>query len=185
MPNDANDRQIGYGKPPTDFQWGKGTSGNNKGRPRGSKNTLTLLNKLANQEIKITQNGKPIKISKKAAAIMQALNKAAQGDVAALKTLMPHLLMADEKSERKDTYINFESSQFNMAIIWIVEAFSVAMQKTHKIDDETQRQVFVLLYQMFQNLFKEFDLILNDPKWTIDNSPPNPLTAHKIITDQG
>ena len=57
--------------------------------PRGSKNTLNLLNKLANQEIKITQNGKALKISKKAAALMQALNRAAQGDVKVLKTLMP------------------------------------------------------------------------------------------------
>lgn len=184
MLNDADSRKVGYGNPPTDFQWGKGTSGNKKGRPRGSKNTLNLLNKLANQEIKITQNGKPIKISKKAAAIMQALNKAAQGDVKVLKTLMPHLLRADEKFEKEYTYINFESPQFNMAMIWVVEAFNVAMCETHNIDDETKRQVFGLLYQMFQNITKDFDLILNDPKLTLDNIPPNPLISHRTIKNQ-
>ena len=175
---------IGYGQPPVGFQWQKGTSGNPRGRPKGTKNTLTILNQLANQEINIMQNGKPIKITKKAAAIMQALNKAVQGDVKALKTLMPHLLQADEKLEKKYTYINFESPQFNMAMTWVVDAFDVAMSRTKNIDEETKRYVFGLLGQMFQNLVKDFNLILNDPKWSPLNTPPNPLIGYREVRNE-
>lgn len=91
--------EVGFCKPPAHSRWEKGKSANPKGRPRGSKNTLTLLNMLANEEISIVQNGKTIKLPKKAAALLQAINMAAKGDKKALAILLPHLLAADVKAE--------------------------------------------------------------------------------------
>ncbi len=56
---------VGYGKPPLHSRFQKGKSGNAKGRPKGSCNTLKLLNDVLEQKITITQDGKQVKISKK------------------------------------------------------------------------------------------------------------------------
>ncbi|MCD4784765.1 MAG: DUF5681 domain-containing protein [Candidatus Eremiobacteraeota bacterium] len=91
--------EIGYGKPPKDHQFKPGESGNNKGRPKGSKNTYTLLNEILNQKIAIKENGETMRISKKVAILMQLVNKGVKGDIRAIQTLFPHLIFADMKEE--------------------------------------------------------------------------------------
>ena len=51
---------VGYGKPPLHSRFQKGKSGNTKGRPKGSCNTLKLLNDVLEQKITITQASKNI-----------------------------------------------------------------------------------------------------------------------------
>lgn len=60
---------VGYGKPPLHSRFQKGKSGNAKGRPKGSCNTLKLLNDVLEQKITIVQEGKQVKISKKLAML--------------------------------------------------------------------------------------------------------------------
>ena len=48
---------VGYGKPPLHSRFQKGKSGNAKGRPKGSCNTLKLLNDVLEQKITIVQEG--------------------------------------------------------------------------------------------------------------------------------
>ncbi|MCD4784870.1 MAG: DUF5681 domain-containing protein [Candidatus Eremiobacteraeota bacterium] len=91
--------EIGYGKPPKDHQFRPGESGNQKGRPRGSKNTYTLLNEILSQKIAIKENGETMKISKKAAMLIQLVNKGVKGNIRAIQTLFPHLIFADMKEE--------------------------------------------------------------------------------------
>lgn len=94
-----NEYEIGYGKPPKDQQFKKGASGNPNGRPKGSKNTYTLLQEILNQELEVVENGKTIKISKKTAMLLQLTNKGVKGDIKAIATLLPHMLLADAKEE--------------------------------------------------------------------------------------
>ena len=98
----GKDYEIGYGKPPKEKQFKEGQSGNSKGRPKGSKNVYTLLEEILNQKIALKENGKDIKISKKAAMLMQLTNKAIKGDVRAISVLFPHILTADLKMEEKE-----------------------------------------------------------------------------------
>ena len=42
---------VGYGKPPLHSRFQKGKSGNAKGRPKGSCNTLKLLNDVLEQKL--------------------------------------------------------------------------------------------------------------------------------------
>lgn len=94
-----NEYEIGYGKPPKDQQFKKGASGNPNGRPKGSKNTYTLLQEILNQNLEVVENSKTINISKKAAMLLQLVNKGVKGDIKAITALLPHMLSADAKEE--------------------------------------------------------------------------------------
>ncbi len=99
----AEDYEVGYGKPPKNSQFKPGNSGNKKGRPKGSKNTYTLLVEILGQKINVKkEDGQTIKISKKAAMLTQLVNKGVKGDIKAIATLLPHMLVADMKEEDRE-----------------------------------------------------------------------------------
>jgi len=93
---------IGYGKPPKETRFKRGKSGNRTGRPKGTKNTYTLLNEILGQKITVEANGRQLRISKKMAMLTQLVNKGVNGDIKAISTLLPHILMADIKEEDKE-----------------------------------------------------------------------------------
>ncbi len=92
--------ELGYMKPPKSGQFKPGQSGNPKGRPSGSKNTYKLLDDIVNEKVQITKNGRPVRISKKQAMLLQVVNKAVQGDLKALQTLLPMMTAADDRNEQ-------------------------------------------------------------------------------------
>jgi len=98
----AENYEIGYGKPPKNSKFKPGQSGNKNGRPKGTKNTYTLLNKILDQKISIKENGQNLKISKKTAILTQLVNKGIKGDIKAISTLLPHMLMSDIKEEDRE-----------------------------------------------------------------------------------
>lgn len=94
-----NKYNIGYGKPPKENQFSKGKSGNPKGRPKGSRNTYKMLEELLSQKVPVIQDGKTIRISKKKAILLQAVNPAVKGDLKAITTILPHMIEADARAE--------------------------------------------------------------------------------------
>ena len=80
--------KIGYGRPPESTQFKKGTSGNKKGRPKGTKNIATLFHEAMYQRVTITENGERRTVTKAEAAIKQLINKAATGDPKALQAMI-------------------------------------------------------------------------------------------------
>jgi hypothetical protein len=86
------DYEVGYGKPPRGAGFKKGQSGNPRGRPRGAKNLTTLLNDALNEPVKITENGRRRKITKREAVIKQLVNKSASSDARSLKMLLDLML---------------------------------------------------------------------------------------------
>jgi hypothetical protein len=100
--NSEEKYEIGYKKPPKDSQFKPGQSGNRKGRPKDHRNTYNMLTEVLDQKISIKENGRDLRISKKLAMIMQLVNKAVKGDVKAINSLLPHMLMADVKEEDKN-----------------------------------------------------------------------------------
>ncbi len=101
-----NKEKIGYGNPPKATRFAKGKSGNPSGRPKGSRNTYKLLDDILEQKITMMQEGKPIRISKKMAILLQAVNSAVKGDLKAIQNLFPHLLAVDAKQEEKEQKIS-------------------------------------------------------------------------------
>jgi hypothetical protein len=80
--------QIGYRRPPPDSQFKKGASGNPKGRPKGTKNFLTLLDKELAQKIVVNENGKKKSITRLQAMVKRMVSGALQGDQKALVSLV-------------------------------------------------------------------------------------------------
>ena len=80
--------QIGYRRPPVSGRFKKGKSGNPKGRPKGSGNFLTLLEKELGQSIVVNENGKKKTITRMQAMVKRMVNGALQGDQKSLLTLV-------------------------------------------------------------------------------------------------
>jgi Family of unknown function (DUF5681) len=87
MANSKDDDAFGYGKPPRKHQFQKGTSGNPRGRPKGSKNLATMLEKSIKEKVEITENGKRRIVTKLEVAFKQLTNRAATGDPRASQQL--------------------------------------------------------------------------------------------------
>jgi hypothetical protein len=89
MPNQHDDSmyEIGFGKPPKHTRFRKGLSGNPKGRPKGRRNLATVLERTLQERVVINENGVRRTVTKLEAAVKQLVNKAAAGDLAALRQL--------------------------------------------------------------------------------------------------
>jgi Family of unknown function (DUF5681) len=88
MPDDQNKPyNVGFGKPPKPSQFRKGLSGNPKGRPKGSRNLATVLERTLKEKVVINENGVRRTVTKLEAAVKQLVNHAASGDLAAMRQL--------------------------------------------------------------------------------------------------
>lgn len=82
------DDNVGYCRPPKKHQFRKGTSGNPKGRPKGSPNLVTAVRSALAESVVVTEGGRRKTISKLDAAAIQMANKAASGDPRAFQVLV-------------------------------------------------------------------------------------------------
>jgi hypothetical protein len=89
--------EVGYGKPPKDTQFKKGSSGNPKGRPKKALDFDHELLRESRSTVVINENGKRRRVSKHELAIKQLLNKAIGGNVPALRTYLDRHELASEK----------------------------------------------------------------------------------------
>jgi Family of unknown function (DUF5681) len=94
------------GNPPKHTQFRKGTSGNPRGRPKGTKNFATYLMEAARDQVTATVGGRPRTISKLQATTIQLATKAAGGDQAAIGRFL------DWVDEIETRAANVKPSQF-------------------------------------------------------------------------
>jgi len=85
-PNGA--KPVGYCSTPQATRFKKGISGNPHGRPKGSLNLATLFTKTLREKVVINENGRRRVVTKLEAALKQLVNKAASGDMRALRQLL-------------------------------------------------------------------------------------------------
>ena len=86
--------KSGYGRPPRHAQFKPGQSGNQKGRPKGSKNFETILIGVLNQKVSVRGARGTRQVSVREAMLMKFTENALKGDPRALLTL----IALDEKS---------------------------------------------------------------------------------------
>lgn len=84
----SSNNGVGYGRPPVSTRFKPGQSGNPKGRPKGSKNMLTLLREELDQKITVTSDGRRQRMSKARVAVRRQVDQAVLGDPKAFATVM-------------------------------------------------------------------------------------------------
>jgi hypothetical protein len=80
--------EVGYRRPPVSGQFKKGSSGNPKGRPKGSRNFLTLLEQELAQKVVVNENGRRKTITRLQAMVKRMVAGAMQGDQRQLLTVV-------------------------------------------------------------------------------------------------
>jgi Family of unknown function (DUF5681) len=94
----AESTRVGYRNPPQHTRFKKGQSGNPKGRPKGALNLATVLARTLREKVVINEHGQRKVVTKLEAAIKQLVNKAAAGDLAALRHLAGLVQSAEEQA---------------------------------------------------------------------------------------
>jgi hypothetical protein len=95
--------EVGYRKPPASRQFKKGTSGNPKGRPKGSRNFLTLLEQELGQNVVVTENGKKKRMTRLQAMVKRMVAAALQGDPKSQLTLIEVMRRSGAFEAAQDT----------------------------------------------------------------------------------
>jgi len=99
MPNksDNSTYEIGFGKPPEQSRFRKGSSGNPKGRPKGVLNLATILERVLQEKVAIDENGVCRMVSKLELALEKLVDLAVKGDLAAMRLLTTLVASGVEK----------------------------------------------------------------------------------------
>jgi Family of unknown function (DUF5681) len=89
--------KLGYCNPPEHTRFKKGQSGNPRGRPKGTLNMATVLERTLREKVIVNENGRRKVVSKLEAAVKQLTNKAASGELKALQLLAALVRSAEER----------------------------------------------------------------------------------------
>lgn len=79
--------KVGKGRPPKDWQYKPGQSGNPRGRPKGSLNKSTILRNVLNEKVALPDGDKSRLVSKSEAVIQALTAKAMEGNPRASSVL--------------------------------------------------------------------------------------------------
>ena len=80
--------EVGYRRPPASGRFKPGTSGNPNGRPKGTRNFVTLLQQELQQTITVNENGKKKKVTRQQAMVKRVVTNALNGDARAILLLI-------------------------------------------------------------------------------------------------
>jgi hypothetical protein len=96
MTENNDDYKVGYQKPPLHTRVKPGERKNPHGRPKGSKNVNTLIEKVMNAPATIRENGKTRKVSRTELIIARQIKKAVEeGDTRAAQYLLDKKTLID------------------------------------------------------------------------------------------
>lgn len=84
----SDKQKVGYKNPPKHTQFKPGQSGNKKGRPKGSKNMVTTLDKILNEKVSLREGNRVRRVTKAEAMTLTTVNKAMNGNQKAVSTVI-------------------------------------------------------------------------------------------------
>jgi len=126
---------VGYGKPPEATRFQKGCSGNPKGRPKGSLNVATVFIKTLRERVVINEHGQRKTVTKLEAALKQLVNKAASGDLRALRQLV-ELAHGAEAKQNASGPQNAATDEFDQEVInGILKRLETAKEEEQEVQE--------------------------------------------------
>jgi hypothetical protein len=93
--------EVGYRKPPKHSRFKKGQSGNPRGKPRGTKNSATLLKQALLASVLVKQNGHETKTTKLRFIVTRLIRQAMQGDYPSIRLLLRYAGLDRRLNEQK------------------------------------------------------------------------------------
>jgi hypothetical protein len=87
VPENKDDYKVGYGRPPRRTQFQQGSSGNPRGRPRGSKNLATIVWQVLDARVAVRESGRVRTITKREALFAQLVHEGLGGNLRAIELL--------------------------------------------------------------------------------------------------
>ena len=91
----SDDDSVGYRRPPKKTRFKKGTSGNPRGRPKGSRNLATDLKEELDERVTVRESGRPRRLTKQQVLVKTLMAKALQGDLKAAAAILNMVLRLD------------------------------------------------------------------------------------------
>ncbi|MCL2888474.1 MAG: DUF5681 domain-containing protein [Elusimicrobia bacterium] len=98
--------KTGYKKPPLNTQFKKGVSGNPAGRPKGDKNSMSILKDILEKDIDVRKNGEPSRVKTLTAIWMQLVNSALKGNLKAVGMVLSQVSILDMKEEEREKVVS-------------------------------------------------------------------------------
>jgi hypothetical protein len=90
---------VGYSKPPSKHWFKPGQSGNPKGRPKGTKNTATVLRNILDRKVEMRIGGILRKVTVREAMLMRFAEAGLKGDTKAAGFLLQRYDMEETVNE--------------------------------------------------------------------------------------
>ena len=88
---------VGYCNPPEYTRFKKGMSGNPRGRPKGTLNMATVLERTLREKVVVNEHGRSRTFTKLEVAVRQLIDQATSGELKALQLLLAWVRSAEER----------------------------------------------------------------------------------------
>jgi hypothetical protein len=112
--------EVGNKRPPKQFQFTPGQSGNPKGRPKGSTSFEDEVQKELSKLVTVSKNGKPARMSKREVAVRRLVDRAMTGDPKSTTTIIG-LLKRSEKPKTGEEVADVVAMPDEANVEFIVE----------------------------------------------------------------
>jgi hypothetical protein len=139
-PPNSNNATVGYCNPPEHTRFKTGRSGNPKGRPKGTLNIATVLERTLREKVIINENGRPRTVSKLEAAVKQLIDKATSGELKAFQMLSALVHSAEER-EIQEPVANSTLNEVDEKVVFgIIKRIEARRKGDGTNDAETEAQ---------------------------------------------
>jgi hypothetical protein len=139
-PANSNHLTVGYCNPPERTRFKKGQSGNPNGRPKGSLNMATVLERTLREKVIINQNGRRKTVTKLEAALKQLIDKATSGELKALQLLSALVRSAEEREVQEPAANSVLDQVDEKVVLGIMKRFEASRKGDHVNEPETETQ---------------------------------------------
>jgi hypothetical protein len=115
---EADDYEVGFGKPPRHSQFLPGQSGNPRGRPKGVRSFATEVQALLRAPVNVVRDGKAQQVSTQEGALWRLREKVLVGDLRALSLFLElaRTYSKEDGGTKATTLSAAEKTAFNVLV---------------------------------------------------------------------